>query len=320
MPTHDPAYKQLFAHPEMVADLLRGYVHEAWVGQIDFATLERVPDSFISDDLREREDDIIWRVRWGDRWLYLYLLIEFQSTVDRQMAVRLLTYIGLLYQDLRRTGRIGSTDPLPPVLPIVLYNGDAPWNATTELTDLLEQDLPATLAEFQPRLRYLLLDEGRIADHPDPSLRNLASALFRLEFSHAPEEFRDVLLRLFGWIDHPNQESLRRAFIAWTNRIGLRRHLPGVNLGELHDAQEIANMLATHTTDWTAQWKQQGHEQGYRQGESKILRRQLQRRFGVELPTWVDEKLKAADTDQLEAWADALLDAPTLEAVFGETK
>jgi flagellar biosynthesis/type III secretory pathway protein FliH len=88
-----------------------------------------------------------------------------------------------------------------------------------------------------------------------------------------------------------------------------------MNPAELHDAQEIANMLATHTTDWTAQWKQQGlkegHEQGYRQGESKILRRQLQRRFGVELPTWVDEKLKTADTDQLEAWADALPDAPT---------
>lgn len=61
--THDPAYKQLFSHPEMVADPVRGDVHEDWVGQIDFATQERIPDSFISDDLRTREDDIIWRVR-----------------------------------------------------------------------------------------------------------------------------------------------------------------------------------------------------------------------------------------------------------------
>jgi hypothetical protein len=93
-----------------------------------------------------------------------------------------------------------------------------------------------------------------------------------------------------------------------------------MNPAELHGVQEIANMLDTHTADWTAQWKQQGHEQRYRQGESKILHRQIQRRFGGELPTWVDEKLTAADTDQLEAWADALLDAPTLEAVFGEAK
>jgi predicted transposase YdaD len=321
MPTHAPAYKQLFSHPEMVADLLRGYVHESWVGQIDFTTLERIADSFVTDDLREREDDIIWRVRWGECWLYLYLLIEFQSTVDSHMAVRLLTYVGLLYQDLRRTERIGSGQPLPPVLPIVLYNGDAPWSAATRLTDLLEPDLPATMAGFQPRLRYLLLDEGRIADHPDASLRNLASALFRLEFSPTPDDFRAVWQRLFDWIGHSNQDSLRRAFIAWANRIGLRRHLPSVNLGELHDAQEIANMLATHTTDWTAQWKQQGLQEGLqegrKQGESKILRRQLQRRFGS-LPTWVAEKMECATTDQLESWADALLDAPTLGAVFGD--
>jgi len=40
--THDPAYKQLFSHPDMVADLLRGYVHEDWIGEIDLSTLEAV--------------------------------------------------------------------------------------------------------------------------------------------------------------------------------------------------------------------------------------------------------------------------------------
>ena len=35
------------------------------------------------------------------------------------MAVRVLTYTALLYQDLLRT----STEPLPPVLPIVLHHG-----------------------------------------------------------------------------------------------------------------------------------------------------------------------------------------------------
>ena len=35
---------------------------------------------------------------------YLYLLIEFQSKVDRFMAVRMLGYVSLLYQDLIRQG------------------------------------------------------------------------------------------------------------------------------------------------------------------------------------------------------------------------
>lgn len=43
----------------MLRDLLRGFVHVAWVKELDFTTLERVNASYVSDDLRENEDDII---------------------------------------------------------------------------------------------------------------------------------------------------------------------------------------------------------------------------------------------------------------------
>ena len=61
---HDHSYKLLFSHREMMADLLRGFVTAEWVHTVDLATLERVQSSQVSDDLRDREDDIIWRVRW----------------------------------------------------------------------------------------------------------------------------------------------------------------------------------------------------------------------------------------------------------------
>ncbi|MHB8763266.1 MAG: Rpn family recombination-promoting nuclease/putative transposase, partial [Deferrisomatales bacterium] len=91
MAQHDQSYKLLFSHPEMIKDLLTGFVPEPWVGRLDFSTLRKLPASFVTDDLRDREDDVIWRVRWGDRWLYVYLLIEFQRTVDRLMAARIAT-------------------------------------------------------------------------------------------------------------------------------------------------------------------------------------------------------------------------------------
>jgi hypothetical protein len=50
---HDPGYKLLFAHARMVEDLLRGFVPEAWVRGLDFATLERVSTSTV-------------RPRWGE--------------------------------------------------------------------------------------------------------------------------------------------------------------------------------------------------------------------------------------------------------------
>jgi len=83
-------------------------------------------------------DDIIWRVRFKDRWIYLYLLLEFQSTVDDWMPVRILTYLGLLYQDLINQGSIAAGEKLPPVLPIVLYNGKPRWHVATDINELIE--------------------------------------------------------------------------------------------------------------------------------------------------------------------------------------
>jgi hypothetical protein len=40
------------------------------------------------------------------------LLLEFQSTVDPFMAVRLLTYLGLLYQDLIKQGAFAASGKL----------------------------------------------------------------------------------------------------------------------------------------------------------------------------------------------------------------
>ena len=61
---HDNSYKQLFSHPRMVKDLLQGFISQQWVKRLDFKTLKKVSGSYVSDDLHNREDDVIWKVRW----------------------------------------------------------------------------------------------------------------------------------------------------------------------------------------------------------------------------------------------------------------
>ena len=61
---------------------------------------------------------------------------------------------------------------------------------------------------------------------------------------------------------------------------------------------------------------QQGVQQGRIAGQRAILERLLLRRFGA-LPPAVLERLDTASADDLDAWAEGVLDAPTLEDVFG---
>lgn len=84
---HDNSYKSLFSHPEMVRDLIVGFLPAEWVQDFDMDSLERQNGNYVTDDLRERKNDIIWRVRFKGKWLYLYILLEFQSSIDRFMAV-----------------------------------------------------------------------------------------------------------------------------------------------------------------------------------------------------------------------------------------
>ena len=58
-----------------------------------------------------------------------------------------------------------------------------------------------------------------------------------------------------------------------------------------------------------------GRVEGRLEGESKLLKRLLERRFGS-LPAWAIESLSNATELALEAWGEAVLTAPTLEAVF----
>jgi hypothetical protein len=60
---------------------------------------------------------------------------------------------------------------------------------------------------------------------------------------------------------------------------------------------------------------EKGVQQGLQQGESRLLRKQLERRFGV-LPQWASDKLNSAAEQDLESWGEAVLTASNLEAVF----
>jgi hypothetical protein len=310
---HDTGYKALFSHPEMVADLIRGFVHEEWVSELDFSFLERVPASFVTPGMRRRESDILWRVRWGrERWLYVYLLLEFQSTVDPFMALRLMVYVGLLYQHLLQERQLTDSGKLPPVLPLVLYNGYAPWGAALDVAELIEE-VPGGLERYRPQLRYCLVDEGRIAEAELEPLQNVAAALFRLEKSRGPEEIERVLAALIEWLHVPEMAELRRAFVIWLRQVLLPGRVPGAEIPQMAELEEVKAMLAERFKEWTREWEQKGIEKGIETARAALVR-QLEKRFGP-LPQEARQRVDSLDHEAIVELSVSLSTAPSLAAL-----
>ncbi len=320
--SHDNSYKLLFSHPEMVADLLKGFVKEEWVNQCDFATLEKVGGSYVTDDLRDREDDLIWRIRWGNEWCYVYLLLEFQSTVDHFMAVRILGYLALLYQDIIRTEKLGTQNLLPPVLPLVLYNGERRWQAPVDL-DALIYPAPAGLEKYRPKLSFLLLDEGRYTVQDLSGLNNLVAAMFQLESSRTDDDLRKVVRNLLSWLSSVEQDSLRRAFTVWFNRVLLPRKLPGTDFTEFKSLQEVETMLAETVKGWKnegilqgrQEGRQEGIEEGRQQEAAKLFLLLLDSKFGV-VSLELQAKICQASPEDIEKWTKQIFQAETPEALL----
>ena len=297
----------------MIRDLLVGFVREPWIAELDFTTLEKYPTEFIDDRLRQRRNDVIWRLRWGSDWLYVYVLLEFQSGVHRFMAARLSTYLDLLYQDLIRSRQLTRQRRLPPVLLIVLYNGRRRWTAPTDLAELIEPG-PVGLDAYRPRLRYLLLDESAYADTELATMRNLAAALFRLENSPGPDTVQQVLTTLVEWLTEPEQAELRRSLLLWLRAGFLQSRLPQVSFPQLNDLEEVRIMLAERVRDWTQRWKEEGRQEGRQEGlrsERRALLRLIRRRFGESIAEQSTPELERIDQSLLlEELFELLLDCP----------
>jgi hypothetical protein len=68
--------------------------------------------------------------------------------------------------------------------------------------------------------------------------------------------------------------------------------------------------------EFLAQGRLEGRQEGRQEGEALLLQRLLARRFGP-LPAAIVERIAAASCADLERWGERVLDAASLDEVFG---
>ncbi|MEL6340907.1 MAG: Rpn family recombination-promoting nuclease/putative transposase, partial [Myxococcota bacterium] len=198
---HDRYAKRLLQRPEVAADILGFVLPEALAAALDLASIESAGTEFVDARLQQTEPDIVLKMKTvNGAQALLFVVLEHQSSVDPWMAYRMSRSTMRLWESWRAKNRKASL--LPVVIPVVLYHGDAPWQAEANIGELIEgADVRDAMGPLWPSFGYVV---EWVNAHTEDELRasrlNAVTQLMLLALAQArgPENMASVFSRWAG--------------------------------------------------------------------------------------------------------------------------
>ena len=326
---HDTLFRQTMSHKDVAADFFRTYLPERVTRHLRLDTLTVAKDTFVAADQREHYSDMLYSVRLaGGRKAFVYLLFEHKSSPDRFVALQLLRYM-LEIWELHRKQHKGCRS-LPLVIPIVVYHGRRRRQGV-RLSDLV--DLPdAEMKCYVPDFEQAFYDFS-----PDSDEEIKGNILLRLAFTCLRAKNNPTVVRhvreIFRMLDRLGDDATS---LRWLTTIAQyvfqtmdidRDVMHNIITKSLQSGKEATVMTLAERLrsegrrEGRQEGRQEGREEGMMEGEVlgrySLLQRQIAKRFGVDLlDIRTQERLRTAKAEQLDLWAERILDARTIEDVF----
>ena len=210
------------------------------------------------------------------------------------MPLRILTYTSLLWENLVRQGLVKRGNKLPPVFPIVIYNGEREWTTPLNIRDMIIS-LDDRLSYYHPSQKYFLIDENKVESILLENAEGEAAYIFRLEQAKSAEEILVIAHEFAKRLSEPKFDFLRQAVYSWISCLLSRK--------EVGDAEQQSGkvenfaMLEQRIAQWEQEFIQKGihigEERGMQKGISMMIANQrnmllemLSDRFGVVPNEW----------------------------------
>jgi len=257
-------YALLFSDPVYVRELLESFVDKDFADSLDFADFAVDHEKhYLTKDMRDYAEDLVIKVKYQGQEAYIYLLIEFQSQVDKFMALRLLNYVTLFYLDHLKSKR-EKNEPLnllPPVFPLVLYNGNKPWTAAMNMRDLIEPH--DFLGKFYPDFHYRLVAEVDYSEAQLMDIKNIVSALFLLENAQK-DRYSHLMTKLESLVDHEDAHTIALFAMYIKHLANNLKITPEIysQIKNISNRKEAKSMLVTTLGAIRAEGREEGIEKG----------------------------------------------------------
>ena len=310
---HDRLFRKVFSEPAEAAGLLRAYVPSWLVDTLDWSGLTLMPASYVDDELRASESDLLFAVDWrpgaaepGDlrRSLRLYLLFEHQSSPDRLMRFRLLKYCCGIWDDFLRSAEAKETPDLPPIVPLVFYQGESRWHHATEFSELFAE--PVRRWPWTPQFKHLLVDQSQtdVGAVPGETLGRAAQLALMAAARHQVREALERTVQIMGELDRAGQGERFRAVVFYVLHTqdketlreffaALRREVPGPGGDMMTYAEEL---IREGRQEGELKGRQEGMLKGRQEGQVATIESFL--RAGVGWP--IIKQATGIDQDAFE--------------------
>ncbi len=265
--------KSLLGDIEVAREYFEAFLPETIKKIIDLSRLDHSPHSFISEDLKETQADIVFKCplleEYGEQELYLCLLVEHRSTTYKYVSIQLGGYIFDAYRKQLKNKEY----PLIPVISFLYYHGSEEWKPS-DMHDLF-QLIPPPIKDYIPLFKFIF---ENIQDYSDDQIRQLGSGLFTSalltqKYSDRPdlllERFRQIFSILGSWKGRNLFNSLIVYYI----------ELVEVGKEELNLlAEQIPKIMKTEFVSLADRLREEGREEGMERGMERGMEKGIERK------------------------------------------
>jgi len=238
---HNTRLLELFRNKEAFISFLGNCVKAEWFDQLDQDSLKRSNTSFILQDFRKKEADVVYEatINNGRQKVIFYVLLELQSRVDYRMPYRLLLYIVEILRHFYNSSEVKARKrknfKFPAVIPIVFFSGKRKWTVPTSLREMFDghKGFGGSLLNFD----YTLVD---VKGYDDNSVKDFSSRLLKVmmmfEKAENIADLHDVIKKYERDIERLDDEEVRIISVA----IGI--------LSSLYGAEGTSKLIETLKT------------------------------------------------------------------------
>jgi predicted transposase/invertase (TIGR01784 family) len=223
--------------------------------------------SFVTDEFKKYESDIIYQLTLENKTAYIYILLEFQSHPDKTIPIRMLNYISLLGTKIYEKSQKGN---LTNIFPILLYTGCEEWDVPLNVKDIFDKNIPS---KYIPSFEYFLVSERDISDETLLKLRNLIAAVIYLENRRDESELEQAIDQVVYLIKKENMIDIKTFAVWFRNMFDQNASLEDVE--KINSLAEVKSML----TLMAEKIEERGIEQGIEQGKLEDARNMLRKGF-----------------------------------------